>query len=150
MMLYHALQRILGAIAFVRSYIRLLGELLTRWVHVRMICRGEHIGKSGKALHYKGSTFHRVIPDFMLQGASLTTNLHSFGNRRKFTNSPFEMTALTPGGDITRGNGTGGESIYGGAFQVASQLPASQTALHTPKGTGTRDDMIRGAVYYLQ
>jgi cyclophilin family peptidyl-prolyl cis-trans isomerase len=40
------------------------------WEHVRMICRGDHIGKSGKALHYKGSTFHRVIPDFMLQGTS--------------------------------------------------------------------------------
>ena len=34
----------------------------------RCLCTGEKgMGKSGKPLHFKGSAFHRVIPDFMCQ-----------------------------------------------------------------------------------
>ena len=67
----------------------------------RALCTGEKgMGKLGKPLHYKGSKFHRVIEGFMCQG-----------------------------GDFTRGDGRGGESIYGEKF-------ADENLNHKFKHTG--------------
>ncbi|CAG9856510.1 unnamed protein product [Phyllotreta striolata] len=56
----------------------------------RSLCTGERgLGEeTNKPLHYKDVIFHRVVQDFIIQG-----------------------------GDFSNGNGTGGESVYGGTFE---------------------------------
>jgi len=54
----------------------------------RSLCTGiRGDGKRGSPLHYRKAPFHRIIPNFMVQG-----------------------------GDITHGDGSGGESIFGQTF----------------------------------
>ncbi|GMH32528.1 hypothetical protein BSKO_00362 [Bryopsis sp. KO-2023] len=71
-----------------RIVMGLFGKAVPKTVeNFRQLCVGDKKNKAGKQLTYKDSKFHRIIPDFMLQG-----------------------------GDFTKGDGTGGESIYGEKF----------------------------------
>jgi peptidylprolyl isomerase len=73
-----------------RLSMALFGGVVPKTVeNFRALCTGEKgVGVSGKPLHFRGSIFHRVIPNFMAQG-----------------------------GDFTDFQGTGGESIYGTFFE---------------------------------
>ncbi|CAE8621386.1 unnamed protein product, partial [Polarella glacialis] len=99
---------------------------------------GEHVPKTaanfetlcrcdkGAPLCYRGSPFHRIIPGFMVQG-----------------------------GDTTRGDGTGGMSIYGGRFDdekfgVAHDSPGLLSMANSgPDSNGSQFFILTAAARHL-
>jgi len=93
----------------------------------RALCTGEKgEGAAGKPLHFRDSCFHRIIPGFMCQG-----------------------------GDFTKANGTGGESIYGAkfedeAFGVAHDRPGLLSMANSgPDSNGSQFFITTAACQHL-
>lgn len=73
-----------------RVTIELFREAPKATENFRCLCTGERGKgkKSGRPLHYQGTCFHRIVTGFVCQG-----------------------------GDVAKGDGSGGDSIYGGPFK---------------------------------
>ncbi|XP_018321567.1 peptidyl-prolyl cis-trans isomerase G isoform X2 [Agrilus planipennis] len=81
----------IGGLQSGRIIFELFNDVVPRTCeNFRCLCTGEkgEGENTKKPLHFKDSIFHRVVKDFIIQG-----------------------------GDFSNGNGTGGESIYGGTFE---------------------------------
>lgn len=97
-----------------RIEIELFSDVVPRTAeNFRRLCKGgEGFGCRGKPLHYKGSFFHRVVPGFMIQG-----------------------------GDFTKNDGTGGESVYGLTFEDENfDLSHSAPGLLSMANTGANSN----------
>ncbi|XAR72876.1 Peptidylprolyl isomerase [Bertholletia excelsa] len=104
-----------------RIVVELYNDVVPRTAeNFRALCTGEKgIGpKTGIPLHYKGVRFHRVIRGFLLQG-----------------------------GDISAGNGSGGESIYGLTFEDENlKLKHERKGMLSMASTGPN---MNGSQFYI-
>ncbi|EKX35145.1 cyclophilin ABH, partial [Guillardia theta CCMP2712] len=111
-----------------RIVIGLYGKTCPRTAYnFRALCTGEvqvdpekhkRTQAANATLTYKGTKFHRIIPSFMVQG-----------------------------GDFTKGDGTGGESVYGGRFEDESfQIKHSREGLVSMANAGAD---CNGAQFFI-
>eukprot|EP00501_MAST-03F_sp_TOSAG23-6_P001232 GSMAST32.ASY1.ANO1.1278.1 assembled CDS len=141
-----------------RIVMGLYGDVVPKTVeNFRALCTGEKgNGVSGKPLHYQGSTFHRVIPNFMIQGGDFTRDenfqlkhstkyMLSMANAGPNTNGSqfFLTTVKTPwldGRHVVFGKVIEGESVVDAVEGVGSQSGKTSKTVTITKSGQLSDD----------